>query len=56
MTDLLINIFIKDKNIKDTKVRSKYGTLSSITGIIVNCKSNNRYNCKFNVNNFRWIK
>ena len=36
MTDLLINIFIKDKNIKDTKVRSKYGTLSSITGIIVN--------------------
>lgn len=36
MTDLLINIFIKDKNIKDTKVRAKYGTLSSITGIIVN--------------------
>ena len=36
MTDLLINIFIKDKDIKDTKVRAKYGTLSSITGIIVN--------------------
>ena len=36
MTDLLINLFIKDKNVKDTKVRTKYGTLSSITGIIVN--------------------
>lgn len=36
MTKLLINLFIKDKNVKDTKVRTKYGTLSSITGIIVN--------------------
>ena len=36
MTNLLINLFIKDKNVKDTKVRTKYGTLSSITGIIVN--------------------
>ena len=36
MTDLLINLFIKDKNVKDTKVRTKYGTLSSVTGIIVN--------------------
>ena len=36
MTNLLINLFIKDKNIKDANVRTKYGTLSSITGIIVN--------------------
>ena len=36
MTNFLINLFIKDKNVKDTKVRTKYGTLSSITGIIVN--------------------
>ena len=36
MTNLLINLFIKDKNVKDTKVRTKYGTLSSVTGIIVN--------------------
>ncbi len=36
MTDLLIKIFIKDKNVKDLNVRNKYGMLSSITGIIVN--------------------
>lgn len=36
MTNFLINLFIKDKNTKDTRVRAKYGTLSSITGIIVN--------------------
>ena len=36
MTNLLINLFIKDKNVKDTKVRAKYGTLSSLTGIVVN--------------------
>ena len=36
MTNILINLFIKDKNVKDTNVRAKYGTLSSITGIIVN--------------------
>lgn len=36
MTELLINIFIKDKNVKNLRVREKYGMLSSITGIIVN--------------------
>ena len=37
MTDLLIKLFIKDKeNVKDLKIREKYGALSSITGIIVN--------------------
>ena len=37
MTDLLIKLFIKDKeNVKDLKIRGKYGALSSITGIIVN--------------------
>lgn len=37
MTKLLIRLFIKDReNIKDLNVRTKYGTLSSITGIIVN--------------------
>lgn len=37
MTNLLIKIFIKNKdNVKDVKVRAKYGALSSITGIIVN--------------------
>lgn len=36
MTNLLIKLFIKDKNVKDNKVRTKYGTLSSVTGIIVN--------------------
>lgn len=36
MTDLLIKLFIKDKNVKDTKVRSKFGMLASITGIVIN--------------------
>ncbi len=36
MTELLIKIFIKDRNVKDLQVREKYGMLSSITGIIVN--------------------
>lgn len=36
MTNFLIKLFIKDKNIKNTKVRAKYGTLSSLTGIVVN--------------------
>ena len=36
MTDLLIKLFIKDENVKDVNVRGKYGTLSSVTGIIVN--------------------
>lgn len=37
MTDLLIKIFVKDKeNVKDNKVRNNYAMLSSITGIIVN--------------------
>ncbi len=37
MTDLLIKLFVKDKdNIRDGKVRSRYGTFSSIVGIIVN--------------------
>lgn len=37
MTDLLIRIFIKDsENFKDAKVREKYGTLSSMTGICCN--------------------
>ena len=36
MTSILINLFIKDKNVKDINVRTKYGTLSSMTGIIVN--------------------
>ena len=37
MTDLLIRIFIKDSdNYKDEKVRERYGTLSSITGICCN--------------------
>ena len=37
MTNLLIKIFIKDKdNINDKNVREKYGMLSSITGIIIN--------------------
>lgn len=37
MTSILIRLFIRDKdNTKDSKVRGKYGMLSSITGIIVN--------------------
>ena len=36
MTNFLIKLFIKDKNVKDAKVRTKYGTLSSLTGIVVN--------------------
>ncbi len=37
MTDLLIRLFIKDKNnIQNPAVRSRYGYLSSITGIVVN--------------------
>lgn len=36
MTNFLIKLFIKDKNVKNPKVRTKYGTLSSLTGIIVN--------------------
>ena len=36
MTNLLIKLFIKDKNIEKTETRAKYGMLSSITGIIVN--------------------
>lgn len=37
MTNILIRLFIRDKdNTKDSKVRGKYGMLSSITGIIVN--------------------
>ena len=36
MTNFLIKLFIKDKNVKDAKVRIKYGTLSSVTGIVVN--------------------
>ena len=36
MTNLLIKIFIKDKNTENPDTRAKYGMLSSITGIIVN--------------------
>lgn len=37
MTDLLVRIFVKDsKNINDPDVRRRYGTLSSITGIVCN--------------------
>ena len=36
MTNFLIKLFVKDKNVKDPKVRTKYGTLSSLTGIVVN--------------------
>ena len=36
MTNFLIKVFVKDKNVKDPKVRTKYGTLSSLTGIVVN--------------------
>lgn len=37
MTKLLINLFIRDAaNTKDKRVRERYGTLSSVVGIIVN--------------------
>ncbi len=37
MTKLLIKLFIKDsENVKDTAVRTRYGYLGSITGIVLN--------------------
>ncbi len=36
MTNLLIKLFIKDKDVNNTETRGKYGMLSSITGILVN--------------------
>ena len=37
MTDLIVNLFIKDKdNINDPKVRGQYGILSGIAGIVMN--------------------
>ncbi len=36
MTNLLIKLFIKDKNVEKPETRTKYGMLSSVTGIIVN--------------------
>ena len=36
MTNLLIKLFIKDKNVERPETRAKYGMLSSTTGIIVN--------------------
>ena len=36
MTNLLIKLFIKDKNTENPETRAKYGILSSVTGIIVN--------------------
>lgn len=36
MTDLLIKLFIKDKNIDDSNIRHKYGMLSGIVGIASN--------------------
>ena len=36
MTNFLIKLFIKDKDVKEPRVRTKYGTLSSLTGIVVN--------------------
>ena len=36
MTNLLIKLFIKDKNTEKPETRAKYGMLSSVTGIIVN--------------------
>ena len=33
MTQLLIKLFIKDKNVKDLEVKNKYTMLSIITGI-----------------------
>ena len=36
MTNMLIKLFIKDKNVKNPEVRNKYAMLSSITGIVLN--------------------
>ena len=36
MTNLLIKLFIKDKNVEKPEIRAKYGMLSSVTGIVVN--------------------
>lgn len=36
MTNILIKLFIKDKDVKNLEVRNKYAMLSSITGIILN--------------------
>lgn len=36
MTNLLIKLIIKDKDVNNVETRSKYGTLSSITGIVTN--------------------
>ena len=37
MTALLVKLFIKDsENYSDKKVRTSYGVLSSITGIVLN--------------------
>ena len=36
MTNLLIKLFIKEKDIEKPETRAKYGMLSSVTGIIVN--------------------
>ena len=36
MTDLLIKLFIRDKDVNNLEVREKYGMLSSTTGVVVN--------------------
>ena len=36
MTNLLIKLFIKDKDVNNLETRGKYGILSSATGIVVN--------------------
>ena len=36
MTKLLIKLFIKDKDVEKPETRTKYGMLSSVTGIVVN--------------------
>ena len=37
MTDLLVKLFVKNKNdVKDKAVREKYGTFSSVVGVVVN--------------------
>lgn len=36
MTNILIKLFIKDKDVKNLEVRNKYAMLSSITGIVLN--------------------
>lgn len=37
MTDLLVKVFVKDyENVKDSKVRENYGTLSSVVGLVCN--------------------